>query len=292
MAWLFNPLRMIVQKGVDRLFYGGRYDYRQMVLNFAREMSNVLDLEELAEAMLKSTTKAVHATQASLLLCRDGCFNSQFAKRLVEGEPVMPMKLSKDSPIVTWLAREDRPLSRELIDITPEFKALWEAEKEAIEALELEVLCPIKSKGSLVGILALSKKGSGGLYSSDDLNLLMTLSTEAAVAIENAQLYGQAKQRAHTDELTGLFNHRYFHERLDEEITRSTRFGEIFSLLFLDLDLFKAYNDIYGHLEGDEVLRDVGKYIQGAIRGIDMAFRYGGDEFTVILPQASLEEAP
>lgn len=291
MAWLFNPMRMTVQRLVDRIFYGERYDYRQMVLHFARGMSNVLDLEELAEAMLGPITKAVRATQASLLLRADDGFCSQFAERLIEGEPVMPMRLGKDSPIVTWLSTEDRPLTRQMIDVAPEFKALWEPERAALEALELEVLCPIKSKGSLIGILALSKKQSAGFYSSDDTELLMTLATEAAVAIENAQLYDQAKQRAHTDELTGLFNHRYFHERLDEEITRCTRFGEIFSLLFLDLDLFKAYNDIYGHVEGDEVLRDVGKYIEGSIRGIDMAFRYGGDEFTVILPQASLDDA-
>jgi len=166
-----------------------------------------------------------------------------------------------------------------------------EAERNTIEALEIEVLFPIKSKDDLIGILALSKKSSGGFYSHDDLDLLMTLAKEAAIAIENAQLYAQAKQRAHTDELTGLFNHRYFHERLDEEITRCTRFGEIFSLLFLDLDLFKAYNDIYGHLEGDYILKEVGKYIEGSIRGIDMAFRYGGDEFTIILPQSSLDDA-
>jgi diguanylate cyclase (GGDEF)-like protein/putative nucleotidyltransferase with HDIG domain len=291
MAWLFNPLRATVQKLVDRVFYGERYDYRQMVLNFAREMSNVLDLDELAEAMLQSITRAVRASQASLLLHREDDFSSHYAKRLVEGEPVMPVKLSEDSPIVNWLKREEGPLLRDLIDVAPEFKALWEVERNALVALDIEVLCPIKSKGSLIGILALSKKQSGGIYSGDDMSLLMTLATEAAVAIENAQLYNQAKQRAHTDELTGLYNHRYFHERLDEEITRCTRFGEIFSLMFLDLDLFKAYNDIYGHLEGDEVLRDVGKYIQTSMRGIDMAFRYGGDEFTVVLPQASLDDA-
>lgn len=291
MAWLFNPMRTTVQNVVDRVFYGERYDYRQMVFNFAREMSNVLDIDEVADSMLRAISKAVHASQASLLLARDEGFNSQFARRLVEGEPITPVKLNKDSPIVTWLAREDRPLLRELVEIAPEFKALWEVERSALESLEIDVLCPIKTKGNLIGILALSAKQSGGVYSSDDISLLMTLATEAAVAIENAQLYNQAKQRAHTDELTGLFNHRYFHERLDEEITRCTRFGEIFSLLFLDLDLFKAYNDIYGHLEGDEVLRDVGGYIDSCMRGIDMAFRYGGDEFTIILPQASLDDA-
>jgi diguanylate cyclase (GGDEF)-like protein/putative nucleotidyltransferase with HDIG domain len=291
MAWAFNPLRMAIQKVVDKIFYGESYDYRQMVLSFARRMSSVLDLTELAEAMLQPTTKALGASQVSLLLPEDDGFSSQFAERLVEGEPVTQIKLNKESPLVVWLTKEEKPLSREHIDMSVEFKVLTEEERRSLDALGLELLCPIKSKAGLVGILTLSKKRAGGSYSSDDMDLLMTVVTEAGVVIENAQLYSRAKERAHTDELTGLFNHRYFHERIDEEISRCSRFGDIFSLLFVDMDLFKAYNDIYGHLAGDEMLRQIGHYVKGSIRGIDMAFRYGGDEFTVILPQASLDDA-
>ncbi|MDG7041752.1 MAG: diguanylate cyclase, partial [Nitrososphaerota archaeon] len=291
MAWLFNPLRIAIQRIVDRMFYGESYDYRQMVLHFAQRMGSVLDLGELAEAMLRPLTKAVGASQVSLLLSGDGDFISRYAERLVEGEPITSMKLNKDSPITNWLTKEDKPLPRELIDLAPEFKETPEVERKSLNALEIELLCPIRSKGNLIGILAVSKKQSGGSYSTDDIDLLMTVASEAGVVMENAQLYARAKDRAHTDELTGLFNHRYFHERLDEEISRCSRFGDIFSLLFMDMDLFKAYNDIYGHLAGDEMLKQIGQYIRSSIRSIDMAFRYGGDEFTVILPQASLDDA-
>jgi diguanylate cyclase (GGDEF)-like protein/putative nucleotidyltransferase with HDIG domain len=241
--------------------------------------------------MLHPLTKAVGASQASLLLSSDDDFTSQFADRLVEGEPITSIRLGKDSPIINWLTREDKPLSRELIDVAPEFKELSEVERKSLDGPGIGLLFPIKSKGNLIGILALSKKQSGGSYSTDDMDLLVTVASEAGVVMENAQLYARAKERAHTDELTGLFNHRYFHERLDEEISRCSRFGDIFSLLFLDMDLFKAYNDIYGHLAGDDMLKQIGQYIKSSIRGIDMAFRYGGDEFTVILPQASLEDS-
>jgi diguanylate cyclase (GGDEF)-like protein/putative nucleotidyltransferase with HDIG domain len=291
MAWIFNPLRMGAQKLVDKLFYGESYDYRQMVLSFAQRMSSVLDLGELAEAMLLPMTKAVGATQVSLLLSKEGDFTSQFSERLVEGDAPKSIRLAKDSPIVTWLSREEKPLTREFIEVSQEFKGIREAEKEDLDARQMELLCPIKSKGSLVGILALSKKQSGTSYSADDTDLLMTLASEAGVVIENAQLYARAKERAHTDELTGLLNHRYFHERIDEEISRCSRFGDIFSLLFIDLDLFKPYNDIYGHLAGDEMLKQIGLYIKNSVRSIDTAFRYGGDEFTVILPQASIADA-
>lgn len=88
-----------------------------------------------------------------------------------------------------------------------------------------------------------------------------------------------------TDELTGLFNVRYFYHELDAEIERSDRYSSPLSLVFVDIDDFKIYNDRYGHLEGDQVLRKVAQVIQSCMRGSDSAYRYGGDEFVGILPE-------
>ena len=110
--------------------------------------------------------------------------------------------------------------------------------------------------------------------SQEDIEIITDIANQAGIIIENAQLYTQARIRANTDELTGLYNHRHFHERIDQEITRDSRFGGTFSLIMMDVDLFKSYNDIYGHLAGDKMLRKIGEYIQKSIRRIDMAFRY------------------
>jgi len=109
--------------------------------------------------------------------------------------------------------------------------------------------------------------------------------------IENAQLYTKAEQRARIDELTGLFNRRHFEERLKEELARHSRYSAMFSLFLLDLDSFKTYNDLYGHPAGDELLNQIGRIIKNAIRGADQAFRYGGDEFIVILPHTDVDDA-
>ncbi len=95
-----------------------------------------------------------------------------------------------------------------------------------------------------------------------------------------------------TDDLTELFNQRYFHRKLNDEIKRAHRTGSPMSLLVFDLDNFKIYNDTYGHLKGDEVLREVGRITRSAVRsGVDAAFRYGGDEFAVILPHTEGDDA-
>ena len=290
MAFLFNPFKEALEKVANRIFYGKTYDYRQMVLSFADRMSNVLDLEELADAMLPPITNAVRASQVSLLFAENGHFKARYAERLVETDSVIPLDLRKDGPLVTWLDRENKPLSLDTINTAPEFKGMWQEEKDNIDAAQIDLLCPLKSKKKLVAILALSKKYPRGFYSTDDKDMLMTLAHEAAVVIENAELYSRAKQRANTDELTNLFNHRYFHQRLDEEISRSSRFGKIFTLIFLDMDYFKTYNDVSGHLAGDEILKHIGRHIKESVRDIDICFRYGGDEFAIIVPETTLDD--
>ena len=290
---LARPLRYIIQEWVDRFFYRETYKHRQMLLGFSSKMGNILNLNELASEMLPAVTKALHVTQAKLLFqnMSSGDFVAQFTYPEVEGESGNEFRLNADNPIAAWLVKENTPLSLEQIDSIPEFKGLWESEREQLTASNWGLLCPIKSRGRLVGILALGKKRSHTLYSHEDIELVMSMANQAGILIENAQLYAQATIRANTDGLSGLYNHRHFHKCIEQEIARGSRFGSIFSLIMLDVDLFKAYNDTYGHLAGDKVLRKIGSYINDSIRTVDMAFRYGGEEFTVILPEAQLDDA-
>ena len=293
LALLARPLRRGIEEWVDRFFYRGTYEYRRALLGFSKRMSNIINLDELANEMLSTITKALHITQAKLLFqdFSSGDFTTQFAFPKVKGELSDEIKFNVDNPIVAWLHKQSEPLNLEPIDNVPEFKGLWETEKEQITASNLGLLCPIKSRGRLIGVLALGRKQSDTLYSHEDLELAMSMASQASTIIENAQLYSQAVIRANTDGLTGLYNHRHFHERLDQEIARGSRFGTIFSLIMLDIDLFKAYNDIHGHLAGDEVLRRMGMCIKTSIRSLDIAFRYGGEEFAIILPETRLDDA-
>jgi diguanylate cyclase (GGDEF)-like protein len=294
MAFMTRPLLHKIEDWVYRSFHWGTYKYRRALIDFSDRMSHIINLDELANEMLTSITKALHLTQAKLLFqdFSSGDFTTQFVHPKVEGEEAANrVKFTVDNPIVAWLDKKGEPLSLESIDSMAEFKGLWESEKEQIAVSNLGLLCPIKSRDRLIGIIALGKKKANALYSHEDLELVTSMANQASTIIENAQLYSQAVIRANTDGLTGLYNHRHFHERLDHEIARGSRFGTTFSLIMLDIDLFKAYNDIHGHLAGDEILRRIAICINTSIRGLDIAFRYGGEEFAIILPEARLDDA-
>jgi diguanylate cyclase (GGDEF)-like protein len=113
---------------------------------------------------------------------------------------------------------------------------------------------------------------------------------ERNITKERALMLKRLQDLAITDGLTNLYNSRYFYKQLDSEVNRSKRYNHPLSLLFMDIDHFKHYNDNYGHLEGDKVLAGVGKIIKSCLRKMDTAYRYGGEEFTVILPETSRGE--
>ena len=114
---------------------------------------------------------------------------------------------------------------------------------------------------------------------------------ERRFARERQRMLEKLQNLAITDGLTKLFNSRHFYNQLESEVGRSRRYQHPLALLLLDIDFFKHYNDSYGHLEGDKVLVHLGKVIQGSLRSMDSAYRYGGEEFTILLPETSGEEA-
>jgi diguanylate cyclase (GGDEF)-like protein len=129
-------------------------------------------------------------------------------------------------------------------------------------------------------------------FAEDEVELVQILANQAAVALQNGRLYETLKLQAITDGLTGLYNHRYFYERLEEEVAKSKRYGAPLSLLMLDLDDFKSFNDAYGHPAGDQVLRQIADILHRQLRRqIDVVARYGGEEFAVILPSTPLAGA-
>ncbi len=152
------------------------------------------------------------------------------------------------------------------------------------------VVAPLVVGGAAEGVIELRGPASG--YGADDLELVEVFAGQAAAALANARLFREVERQAVTDGLTGLFNHRHFYERLTQEFARAQRYGQPLSLLMLDLDDFKLFNDTHGHPAGDVVLAAVARVLKAQLfEGVDVAARYGGEEFAVLLPNTARDGA-
>lgn len=148
---------------------------------------------------------------------------------------------------------------------------------------------PLVMKKKVVGVLNMFRSGADG-FSPDEIRFLNTLTVELAIAIANAKLYSRTRELSVRDELTQLYNRRHFQEALPLEIKRSQRFKKPFSLLMIDIDYFKRFNDRYGHLAGDECLKEFVHVVNSRIREVDFFARFGGEEFVLILPNTPKQD--
>jgi diguanylate cyclase (GGDEF)-like protein len=158
------------------------------------------------------------------------------------------------------------------------------------EGIKSVVCIPLVLHNRFLGIIYLVDF-SPRKFNREKMNLLSIFASFASMSIENAKLHNRTKMMAITDALTGLFNHRYFQQVLSQEVDRARRYQKPFSLIMMDVDDFKKFNDKYGHKNGDRVLAAVGEIINDTLRSVDCGFRYGGEEFVAILPETRLENA-
>jgi diguanylate cyclase (GGDEF)-like protein len=147
----------------------------------------------------------------------------------------------------------------------------------------------LKSRNAAVGVIGIDCREKQGL-SVDDMDFMALISHQISVGIEKASLFVKTEQLSQLDGLTGLYNHRVFDEKLEQEVSKRSRTGKSLSLIMLDIDHFKQFNDDFGHQEGDAILKELAVVIKGQCRHatMDACFRYGGEEFSVILPELEL----
>jgi diguanylate cyclase (GGDEF)-like protein len=167
----------------------------------------------------------------------------------------------------------------------------YEYENGGVNPIRGGLAVPLPGETEPIGTLAVFSRQPNFVFDETAVDELAALAARAAPAIENARRFREARELADLDALTGLHNRRYFHETLEREVSRARRYRRPIALVLLDLDDFKAVNDRFGHLSGDEVLAEIGERIRAVVRTADIACRIGGEEFAVLLPESGLGHA-
>jgi diguanylate cyclase (GGDEF)-like protein len=254
------------------------------ILSLTNAVSASLELREVVKAALDNTVKLFDATAGDIALyglpeeTRSvwSRHSNSFARHLGANAP----RLSRD--ISTRVAKTGKPM---VVGI----------EKAGITGPQLSpgivrlAAIPLLARGQVSGVITLGC-GPGSCVEEIDPALLESIGKIAGVAIENSRIYLRLKHVSDTDSLTGLYNHRFMMDKLEQELKRAARYDRPLGVIMLDIDDFKSLNDGYGHLFGDLVLKKTALALTSACRTTDFIGRYGGDEFIAVLPETGGED--
>jgi diguanylate cyclase (GGDEF)-like protein len=262
-----------------------KFDRFSAVSELTQSITAILDYETLLKTILEKSADLLKAEQGSLMLV-DYETNGLLleAKKGMTNGRTDKLRIRKGEGIAGRVAELGEPFLVENVEIDPRIKQKNRRHYKTLSCVSV----PLKIEERVIGVLNLSDKISGEVFDEEDLRLIQSFATHAAIVMERNVLYSQTeklKKLSITDSLTGLLNRRYFHERLEEEVSRSGRHGRNLSVMMLDIDGFKYYNDTFGHRIGDKALKVIADIILNSVRSIDIVSRYGGDEFMVILPE-------
>src|SRR5512142_2288534 len=255
----------------------------------AKALTSSLNLDSVLQTIMDKMAEYFRPDTWSLLMVDEAKDELYFAIAVgAAAESLKSVRLRVGEGIAGWVARHGEPL------IVPD---VYKDERFAKRIDEMtrwktrSIVCiPLKAKHRVLGVIQLINVHMDQ-FSESEMFFLQALCDYAAIAIENAKAVERIQELTITDDCTGLYNARHLYNTLEAEVYRSARFGYEFTVLFLDLDHFKQVNDTHGHLVGSKLLAEIGYNIKSHLRLIDYAFRYGGDEFVVLLPQTGKDAA-
>lgn len=257
-------------------------DFRDALARLGDVLASTRDRQIMVSALLEATTTYLGAPASVFYVVVAGSERLRPVERLGAASGLTLGELVDGTGIAGGAARAGRAV-------------LW-PDTDGVHASPLEpeagagaVAIPLRSGGHPFGVLGYY--GRDAPYEEEDVHSLEILVRQAETAIENSFLYEEAVRLSLTDGMTGLWNRRNFDLRLESELSRALRFSEPFAVVFVELDQMKSVNDRYGHQAGDTVLIELARRLTEAVREVDVVARWGGDEFTLLLPKTGLAGA-
>jgi len=255
----------------------------------AKALTSSLNLDSVLQTIMQKMAEYFRPDTWSLLMVDEATDELYFAIAVgPAADSLKSLRLKMGEGIAGWVAKHGESLIVPDVYKEPRFaKRIDEMTKWQTKS----VICvPLRAKHRSLGVIQLINCPME-TFGDNELFFLNALCDYAAIAIDNARAVERIQELTITDDCTGLYNARHLYKTLEAEVYRSARFGHEFSVIFIDLDHFKSVNDTHGHLVGSKLLAEVGYVIKSHLRLIDYAFRYGGDEFVILLPQTSKEAA-
>jgi len=255
----------------------------EMIYENSRILGGILDVDGMVEGVMKIMGQILTYPASALLLPGPGG-NFIYRGRNIGGQNNFHLKAIDDnkSSLLQRVAQQPEPITVADIAGRDDYRPLRSNTRSIM-------LVPMVTHGQTTGILV-AESHQAGMFSEKDMRLLSVVARSAAMALDNATLHRKMEELTITDELTGIYNYRYFAQKLKEEERRAARYDLPLSLIMLDIDWFKKFNDTYGHEVGNTVLKGITSVVKKCIRDVDIFARYGGEEFVIILPQTPCDE--
>src|SRR5436305_6105510 len=255
----------------------------------AKALTSSLDLDSILQTIMEKMAEYVQPDTWSLLMVDEQKAELYFAIAIGSAsEALKNIRLKVGEGIAGHVAKFGEKL------VVPDVRSDKRFARRIDELTQMEtqsIICmPLRSKLRVLGVIQLVNVDMAHFTHEEEF-FLQAMCDYAAIAIENARSVEKIQELTITDDCTGLYNARHLYKTLETEVYRSARFGYEFSVIFIDLDHFKQVNDTHGHLVGSKLLAEIGYLIKAQLRLIDFAFRYGGDEFVVLLPQTDKNSA-
>ena len=259
-------------------------------MSIAKAISRSKSIEETLKEVMNHIGSVFTPLHWSLLLIDSNTFDLNFIVVIGKNADKLQGKsLPRGEGIAGWIAETGQAAIVE--DVSKDKRFSSRVDQYTGFETQSIIGVPLKTNKKVFGVIELINKMNGKPFTPFELNILQTIADFAAIAIEKAYYYRALKKMAITDSLTGAYNRGRFEQLLNREMDMCDRYGTPLSLLMLDVDGFKHINDNFGHSAGDGVLKCLAEILQQRVRKVDSVCRYGGDEFVVILPNTSREQA-
>jgi diguanylate cyclase (GGDEF)-like protein/putative nucleotidyltransferase with HDIG domain len=255
----------------------------QTMFELSHDLGNSLSLGETLSVLSMRLRKMIPYDSMVVFLLKDG----RLAPELVSGDNfrlLSSLNIGLGEGLCGWVAEKRKPI----VNGNPEAEAGYVSDPAKFTTLRAALAVPLEGLNGVVGVLAMYRADRDA-FSADHLRILLAVSSKIALSVENALKYQQAEDSATTDYLTGLPNARSLFVHLSRELARCRRTGTSLAVMVCDLDNFKQINDLYGHLEGDNLLKDFAGQLKETCREYDYVARMSGDEFVIVAPGLSLE---